>query len=61
MKGPVMTLPVQSMLTVAQAVAQAVAAKAAHGAPDHRAGYQRIKGALLALSAATLGLESRSC
>jgi phage regulator Rha-like protein len=48
-------LPVQSMLTVAQAVA----AKAAHGAPDHRAGYQRIKSAMVALSAVTLGLEVR--
>lgn len=48
-------LPVQSMLTVAQAVA----VQAARGAPDHRAGYQRIKSALVALSAVTLGLEVR--
>lgn len=46
-------MPTQSML----AVAQIVAAKAAHGAPDHRAGYQRIKTALVNLSAITLGLE----
>lgn len=47
-------MPKQSML----AVAQAVAAKAARGAADHRAGYQRIKTAMVALSAATLGLEA---
>jgi phage regulator Rha-like protein len=46
-------MPTQSML----AVAQIVAAKAAHGAPDHRAGYQRIKTALVNLSAVTLGLK----
>ena len=45
--------PTQSM----RAVAQIVAAKAIRGAPDHRAGYQRIKSAMVALSAATLGLE----
>ena len=43
-------MPVQSLL----AVAQAVAVKAAHGAPDHRAGYQRIKSAMDALSAVTM-------
>ena len=43
-------LPQQSML----AVAQIVAANAAKGAPDHRAGYQRIKTAMSALSAATM-------
>lgn len=48
------SMPVQSLL----AVAQAVAVKAARGAPDHRAGYQRIKCAMVALSAATLGLEA---
>ena len=48
------SMPVQSLLTVAQAVA----VKAARGAPDHRAGYQRIKIAMAALSAATLGLEA---
>jgi phage regulator Rha-like protein len=48
-------LPQQSLL----AVAQIVAANAAKGAPDHRAGYQRIKSAMVALSAATLGLETR--
>ena len=48
------SMPVQSLL----AVAQAVAVKAARGAPDHRTGYQRIKTALGALSAATLGLEA---
>lgn len=42
------------------AVAQAVAVKAARGAADHRVGYQRIKSAMVALSAATLGLEVRS-
>lgn len=42
-------MPTQSML----AVAQSVAASAARGAPDHRAGYQRIKNAMLALSAVT--------
>ena len=47
------SMPVQSLL----AVAQAVAVKAARGAPDHRAGYQRIKSAMVALSAATFGLE----
>lgn len=47
-------MPVQSLL----AVAQAVAVKAARGAADHRAGYQRIKSAMMALSAATLGLEA---
>ena len=47
------SMPVQSLLTVAQAVA----VKAARGAPDHRAGYQRIKIAMVALSAATFGLE----
>ena len=46
-------MPTQSLLTVAQIVA----AKAIRGAPDHRAGYQRIKSAMVALSAATLGLE----
>lgn len=35
-------LPQQSMLTVAQAIA----ANALRGAPDHRAGYQRVKQAL---------------
>ena len=40
------SMPVQSLL--------AVAVKAARGAPDHRAGYQRIKSAMVALSAATL-------
>ena len=44
------SMPVQSLL----AVAQAVAVKAARGAPDHRTGYQRIKSAMVALSAATL-------
>ena len=44
------SMPVQSLL----AVAQAVAVKAARGAPDHRAGYQRIKSAMAALSAETL-------
>ena len=48
------SMPVQSLL----AVAQAVAVKAARGAPDHRAGYQRIKSAMVALSAATIGLEA---
>ena len=48
------SMPVQSML----AVAQAVAVKAARGAADHRAGYQRIKSAMVALSAATLGLAA---
>ena len=48
------SLPQQSLL----AVAQAVAVKAAQGAADHRAGYQRIKSAMVALSAATLGLEA---
>ena len=48
------SIPVQSLL----AVAQAVAVKAARGAPDHRAGYQCIKSAMVALSAATLGLEA---
>lgn len=43
-------LPQQSLL----AVAQSVAVNAARGAPDHRAGYQRIKNAMLALSAATM-------
>ena len=43
-------LPQKSML----AVAQIVAANAAKGAPDHRAGYQRIKTAMRALSAATM-------
>lgn len=47
-------MPKQSML----AVAQAVATKAARGATDHRVGYQRIKTAMVALSAATLGLEA---
>lgn len=42
-------MPTQSML----AVAQSVAASAARGAPDHRAGYQRIKNAMMALSAVT--------
>jgi len=50
------SMPVQSLL----AVAQAVAVKAAYGAADHRAGYQRIKSAMDALSAATLGLEVRA-
>jgi len=45
-------MPKQSML----AVAQIVAAKAAHGAPDHRAGYQQIQNALVKLSAVTQGL-----
>jgi len=49
-------MPVQSLL----AVAQAVAVKAARGAADHRAGYQRIKSAMGVLSAATLGLEVRA-
>ena len=44
------SMPVQSLL----AVAQAVAVKAAKGAPDHRTGYQRIKDAMLALSAITM-------
>jgi len=44
------SMPTQSLL----AVAQAVAVKAARGAPDHRAGYQRIKSAMVAFSAATL-------
>jgi len=43
-------MPVQSLL----AVAQAVAVKAAKGAPDHRAGYQRIKSAMDALTAVTM-------
>lgn len=43
-------MPMQSLL----AVAQAVAVKAARGAPDHRAGYQRIKSAMDALSAVTM-------
>ena len=47
------SMPVQSLL----AVAQAVAVQATRGAPDHRAGYQRIKIAMAALSAATLELE----
>ena len=42
------------------AVAQAVAVKAARGAADHRSGYQRIKSAMVALSAVTLGLEAHS-
>ena len=46
-------MPAQSLL----AVAQAVAVKAARGATDHRAGYAQIKTALVALSAATTGLE----
>jgi phage regulator Rha-like protein len=50
------SMPVQSLL----AVAQAVAVKAARGAADHRDGYQRIKSAMGALSAATLGLEACS-
>ncbi|MDB5745091.1 MAG: hypothetical protein JWR68_3406 [Polaromonas sp.] len=50
-------MPAQSML----AVAQAVAVKAARGAPDHREGYQRIKSAMVALSAATLSLEAHPC
>jgi len=50
-------MPTQSML----AVAQIVAAKAAHGAADHRAGYQRIQTALVNLSAATLGLGVNPC
>lgn len=49
-----LAMPQQSML----AVAQAVAVNAARGAADHRAGYQRIKSAMVALSAATLGLEA---
>ena len=48
------SMPKQSML----AVAQAVAMSAARGAVDHRAGYQRIKSAMAALSVATLGLEA---
>ena len=48
------SMPVQSLL----AVAQAVAVQATRGASDHRAGYQRIKIAMAALSAATLGLEA---
>ncbi len=43
-------MPEQSLL----AVAQIVATNAAKGAPDHRAGYQRIKSAMAALSAATM-------
>ena len=50
-------MPTQSMLTVAQIVA----AKAAHGAADHRAGYQRIQTALVNLSVATLGLGVNPC
>ena len=46
------SLPQQSLL----AVAQAVAVRAARGASDHRTGYQQIKAAMFALSAATLGL-----
>ena len=48
------SMPVQSLL----AVAQAVAVKAARGAPDHRAGYQRIKIAMADLFDATIGLEA---
>lgn len=51
-----LAMPKQAML----AVAQIVATNAAKGAPDHRAGYQRIKSAMVALSAATLELEARS-
>lgn len=43
-------MPQQSLL----AVAQSVAVNATRGAPDHRAGYQRIKDAMLALSAVTM-------
>ena len=44
------SMPAQSLL----AVAQAVAVKAARGAPDHRVAYQRIKSAMVAFSAVTL-------
>lgn len=43
-------LPTQSMLVVAQTVA----AKAAHGAQDHRQAYERIKSAMLGLTTATM-------
>jgi phage regulator Rha-like protein len=43
-------LPVQSLLTVAQAVA----ARAMQQAPDHRDGYQQAKAALLTLTQATM-------
>lgn len=44
------TIPQQSLLTVAQAVA----AKAMQQAPNHRAGFQQTKAALLALTQATM-------
>ena len=44
------TVPQQSLLTVAQAVA----AKAMQQAPNHRAGFQQTKAALLALTQATM-------
>ncbi|WP_300053321.1 Rha family transcriptional regulator [Malikia sp.] len=44
------TVPVQSML----AVAQAVAAKAMQQAPNHRTGFRQTKAALLALTKAAL-------
>jgi phage regulator Rha-like protein len=46
----VASMPKQSLL----AVAQAVAVSAARGAVDHRAGYQRIKSAMDALLAVTM-------
>lgn len=47
---PGATIPQQSMLTVAQAVA----AQAMKRAPDHRTGFQQTKAALLALTQATM-------
>lgn len=44
------TVPQQSLLTVAQAIA----AKAMHQAPDHHAGFQQAKAALVELSRAAL-------
>ena len=44
------TVPQQSLLTVAQAIA----AKAMHQAPDHHAGFQQAKAALIELSRAAL-------
>ena len=44
------TVPQQSMLTIAQAIA----AQAMQQAPDHRTGFQQTKAALLALTQATM-------
>lgn len=48
-------MPALSLL----AVAQAVAVRVARGATNHHTGYAQIKTAMVALSAATLGLEAQ--